>query len=238
MPIPIPVPAGHGHRFRPYYVRDRQPWAVQQERQRHTQAMFTVGEYAMFALMWHLQDFQNGLVARCPRCYSQSPDSRQEKIAKVYQQPIQNKCPVCFGTTFDGGFKALIVRPTIFSDTDESEILKDRGIVHPDDVQVESTVDFRVRQNDYVFRASGDRWQLRVPQRVTLRTGFDPPLQSQSAITYNHASAQLEDPVASVAYKIGPNKAMLRSILSRHSRYPIDFSQYEIIRSSLIPAGE
>ena len=236
MPIPIPAPisAGHHDRRNRLYVRDRQPWAVEQERMRHNQALFTVGEYAMFALMWHLRDFHNGLVDRCPRCW-EDEGSREHEIAKVYQQPLQTKCPVCFGTTFDGGYKALIVRPTIFVDTDPDEALVPRGIVNPDEVDVETTVDFRIRTGDYVFRATGDRWRLRVPARTTLRTGFGTPFLSNSGISYNNARAGLEEPVASVAYKIGPDKAGLRSILTMRSRYPIDFSSYEEIRAPLIP---
>ena len=237
IPIPAPIPEGHHHRAHKFYVRDRQPWAVEQERIRHTQALFSIGEYAMFALMWHLQDLHNGLVDRCPRCWSDE-GNREREIAKVYQQPLQNKCPVCFGTTFDGGYKALIVRPTIFVDTDQDEALVPRGIVNPDEVDVETTVDFRIRTGDYVFRATGERWRLRVPARTTLRTGFGTPFLSNSGISYNNARAGLEEPAASVAYRIGPNKAALRSILSMRSRYPINFSSYEEIRSPLIPEGE
>jgi hypothetical protein len=240
MPIPIPAPIPASQALtdaQPYYVRDRQPWAVTQERQRHIQALLTVGENAMFALMWHIQDFQAGLVARCARCYS-APGTTAAQVASVYQQPTQNRCSDCYGTTFEGGYKALIIRPAIFSDTDESETFGARGVVHPDDVDIESTVDFRVRQGDYAFRSSGDRFSLRVPQRITLRTGFAMPHQSDASIGYNHARASIEDPNASVAYDIGPSKDELRSILTQGSRVPFDFTPYEIVRGPLIPAGD
>lgn len=220
----------------PYYVRDRQPWAVEQERQRHLQALMTVGEYAMWALMWHIQDWQNGLVVRCRTCNGVD-GSKQDRIQGVYKQASVNRCPSCFNTTFEGGIKALIIRPTIFADTDESEVFAARGVVHANAVDVESTTDFRVRTGDYVFRANGDRYQLRVPQRVTLRTGFGMPHQSNASIGYNHAQANIEDPSSFVS-QIGPSAAELSYILTQGRYYPHDFARYEVQHAPLIPIGD
>lgn len=239
MPIPIlpPPPAAAPADAQPYYVRDTQGWSVEQERQRHNQALFSVGEYAMFALMWHLEDFLAGLVGRCTTCTG-APGSKQAIIQASYNQPTKNRCPNCYGTTFEGGYRALIVRPAIFSDTDESEALQARGIVNPSDIDVESTTDFRVRSNDYVFRSNNDRYQLGVPARIQLRTGFGPVTQTAAAIGYNHARASYENPSASVAYDIPPNGATLSNILIRGRFTPADFTDYEVIRGPLIPAGE
>lgn len=241
MPIPIPAPSPSpvdpDVSVQPYYVRTPQAHAIDQERRRHNQALYSEGEYAMFALMWHLEDYKAGLVDRCHHCYS-TTGSVQRKIAEAYNQPTQNRCPYCFGTTFEGGYKNLIVRPAVFSDTDESEALQARGIVNPTDISIESTTDFRVRSNDYVFRSNGDRFQLRVPNRITLRTGFGTPHQSTTAIGYNHARASYENPDASVAYDIGPSRSELFTILTQVSRFPLTFENYEDIRGPLIPAGD
>jgi hypothetical protein len=237
MPFPIPLPppsnpptpTSNPIPNSTYYVRDPQRWQVDQERMRHNQALWMIGEYAMFALMWHIEDFENGLVERCHRCYLSL-----DKVASTYGQPSVNKCPDCFGTTFEGGYKALIVRPAIFDDTDEGEKMDRRGVVHDDDLTVETTSDFRVRNGDYAFRQDGSRWYLRVPARITVRTGFEHPYQTTAAITYNNARAQLEDPT-SVAYLIGPDKATLRTVLSLGRYTPEDFSAYEVIRAPLIP---
>lgn len=213
----------------PYYIRESQSWAVEQERRRHNQALWMVGETTMFALMWHIEDFQEGLVERCRTCY----DS-QGAIADVYGQSDQNKCPDCFGTTFDGGFKAIIVRPAIFSDTDEGETFHGRGVIHPNDLAIESTPDFRVRNGDYCFRATGERYYLRVPERITLRTGYGLPTQQDMAIGYNHSNAQVEDPT-SVAYLIPPPQDEVNNLLRRASRIPRDWSSFETIRAPLIP---
>lgn len=222
-----------GVSVQPYYVRDIQDWAIEQERMRHNQALYQVGEYCMFILMWHHQDFDAGLVARCSRCYSPA-DSVQNRIADTYNQPVQHRCPYCYGTTFEGGWKARIIRPAIFSDSDEDEQKQARGVTNPQDLSVESTTDFRIRSGDYVFRGNGDRFQLRVPQRVTLRTGFAAPTQSGMAIGYNHARANQED-LTSVAYIIPPTAAELSATLTLGSRVPYDFSTLETIKAPLIP---
>jgi hypothetical protein len=239
IPIPAPVPADQSTVTpQAYYVRDTQDWAISQERQRHNQALLSVGEYAMFALMWHIQDYEAGLVGHCTRCYGPTPGANQDVIASVYKQATQNRCPDCYGTTYEGGYKALIVRPSIFSDTDEGETFSQRGVVHSSDINVETTIGFRVRSGDYVFRANGDRFRLRVPERITLRTGFALPSQSGHAIGYNNARASLEDPNASVAYDIGPSNAALRQILTQVTHTPYDFSAIEVIRGPLIPAND
>lgn len=217
------------HRVVPYYVRETQPWAIEQERRRHQQALWYFGEPTMFCLLWHLEDFQSNLVERCPLCYES-----QGAVAEVYGQASDAKCPSCFGTTFEGGFKALIVRPAIFSDSDESETRHSRGVVHPNDLTIESTPDFRIRSGDYCFRITGDRFYLRVPERVTLRTGFAPPTQHDAAIGYNHANAAQEDP-SSVAYLIPPFGDELGSILGHVSRIPRDWGTFEVVRAPLIP---
>lgn len=240
MPIPIPIPPSSAPPpgdVQPYYVRDRQGWGVEQERQRHEQALYQIGEYAIFALMWHLKEFQAGLVGRCLRCTG-TPGSKQSIIQDVYKQPTQNRCPDCFGTTYEGGYRALIVRPAIFSDTDESERQQARGVVNPEDLTVESTTDFRVRDGDYIFRGDGDRFQLRAPTRIQLRTGFGQTNQTNSAIGYNHARAAYEDPNASVAYDMPPSNDDIADILYRGRFAPADFSDVEVIRGPLIPEGD
>lgn len=233
-PGPGQPPSIDEPQVQPYYVRDIQPWAIEQERMRHTQALWTVGEYSMFVLMWHIEDLTAGRVRRCPSCYGRDQVTLAQDVASVYNQPAEHRCPDCFGTTFEGGFKAQIVRPAIFSDADEDEQKMARGVANPQDLSVESTTDFRVRSGDYVFRATGDRYQLRVPNRVTLRTGFAVPHQSSMAIGYNHARAN-QEAETSVAYIIPPTVSVLADLLTRGARAPYDFTPHEIIRGDLIP---
>lgn len=234
-PLGIPQPQGQYPISRithqPYYVREPQRWAVDQERQRHLQALYTIGEWTMFCLMWHLDDYEKGLVARCPECFTAS------RYAAAYKQPDKNKCPNCYGTTFEGGFRAIIVRPAIFSDSDENQQYQQRGVVAQDQLDMESTPDFRVRTGDYCFRSTGHRFYLRVPKRVTLRTGFATPYQRSMAIGYNHARASLEDH-NTVSYMIPPVEEDLIQILNVSAPAPLSFAQYEILRAPLIPVDD
>lgn len=219
--------------YNPYYVRDPQGWAIQQERQSHNQALYTLGEYCIFILMWHLQDYQKGYVARCKRCNASG--KLLDDAAAVYGQASTAQCPDCFGTTFEGGWKAMIVRPAIITDTDQTEKTTDHGVTYPSDLSVESTVDFRIRDGDYMLRFNGDRYYLRAPRRNTLRTGFFSPTQSGMAIDYNQARASLEDRKASVAYQIGPDDQMVRDLLQRGRYWPEKFNDFDTARGPLIP---
>jgi hypothetical protein len=214
-----------------YYVRDPQRWAVDQEHYRHNQAIWMLGEYVMYALMWHIEDFDAGLVGRCNRCAIS-----QGKVFEAYGQSDRYDCPDCYSTTFEGGIRALIIRPAVIEDTDEGETHDRRGIpLGGTTLNVETTTDFRVRTMDYMFRADGSRWQLRVPKRVTLRTGFEHPYQATSAISYNNLRASSLDPV-DVAYQVGPYaETDLATILTGHSYGPTEFTQYEIVNGPLIP---
>jgi hypothetical protein len=214
-----------------FYVRPRQDWAVVQERYRHDQAMYSVGEYAMFVMLWHVEDFERGYVVRCLRCYGDGT----ARAAAVYNQPRQNRCPECFGTTFEGGIRAKVVRPAIFTDTDDVENPSPRGVTHPQNLTVESTSDFRFRNGDFVFRLDGSRWQLSAPSRVTVRTGFAHPSQAATSMGYGPAMAQLEDET-SVAYDIPPNKATLTTLLASPNNYPA--VEVDVINGPLIPNAE
>lgn len=231
MPVPVPfVPVTPPSRNNPYYVRDRQPWAITQEIQRHDEALFSLGEYAVFCLLWHEQDFTAGRVGRCPTCFL-----AVDRTAKAYGQGNQNRCPDCYGTTFEGGYRAMIYRPALFTEVDEDEQKTARGIARPAGVNVESTQDFRVLHGDYVFRANGHRYMLRTPERTTLRTGFGTPFQSTTSIGYNVSRGALEDVNTSVAYTISPTATILKSVLGMARYVPFDFSAYETIRAPLIP---
>lgn len=231
--VPMPSPAGVGVEQRPYYLREPQDWAIEQERMRHNQALYTIGEWVFLVLMWHQLDFQRGLVARCSRCFGGGTTSKDRRIAEVYKQPIQNECPTCFGTTFEGGYRARIVRPAIIADVEETEKQDRRGSVHPANVSVETTVDFRTRAGDFVFRADGSRWQLNDARRIQVRPGFEHASQLDTGVAYK-MRAGLEE-TSSVAYRIPPtDRTQITAILSQPMRFPADFTAYEQLHGSLI----
>jgi hypothetical protein len=222
----------------PAWQRDTQDWAVRQERQRHAQALWEYGELVMFALLWHTADYQAGLCTRCPRCFTGN-STAESQIAAAYAQGNQAGCPVCFNSSYadwEGvGWRAIIVRPAIFTDTDRDEQRTARGVMRPAGVSIESTPDFRVRpQGDYCLRSDGTRWYLRVPRRSTLRTGFATPWQQAENVGYNLMNASLED-LVSPAYLIPPAQQRLAQVLGTYTRLPADYSWAESIRGPLIP---
>lgn len=208
-------------------------WATEQERIRHNEALYWVGEWTAIFLMWTILDFEAGLVVRCPRCYG-TDGSLAHRVADVYNQPTQNKCPDCFGTTFDGGFRARIIRPAIFADVDETNATQAKGQMHPATTMAETTSDFKMREGDYFIRADDTRWRTTTPRRTLLRVGFGHPGHDQNSISYNNFSVQLEDRT-SVAYQLPT--LHLSDMLNVRSYVPVSFENWEIVNGPLIPDG-
>jgi hypothetical protein len=258
--IPLPVrPAGQ----QPAWQRDVQRFAIVQERQRHAQALWQYGELAVFALLWRPEDIGPGLAQRCTRCWNPSaviaglpPDTVppagyytipgvEDQISAAYGQGNQYRCTLCYGTQLIAagqvkvpGVRALLVRPAVLTDTDQNQQRTAKGTVNTGSVSVQSTPDFRVNTLDYFFRSDGRRYQLQVPARTTLRTGFGSPWQASAAISYNLANASLEDPKASVAYIIPPLKGELERVLGTYTRIPADYAWIEQVNGPLIPGED
>jgi hypothetical protein len=221
------------HSVQPYYVRHREDWAINNERDAHKQAMWISGEPVLFTLLWKVEDFEAGLVEYCVRC---RPDatSIEGRIAAVYKQPKDANCPVCYGTMFGQGIRAQIIRPAIVTDADEDQVKSARGVVHPENVTIESTQDFRSRTGDLVFRRDGTRWQLGRPSRIMLRTGYEHPDQEATSLGYARIPAAREDE-ASVAFRIPPSAEQLVDYLSVTDFFP-EAPLYEQINGPLIPS--
>src|ERR1700743_110146 len=193
LPIPNPNPAPSPNSTDPLYLRQTQNWAIEQERNRHSEALYYLGEYAFIALMWHTVDFELGLVGRCQTCFD-TGNNIQDRITAVYKQPTKFLCPDCFGTTYEGGYRALLVRQFIFTDADESEKQDKRGSVHPMTLTAESTWDFRSYEGDYVFGQDGYRYRVTMqPQRTMLRTGFAHPAQEATTLGYGRMTLGYEE---------------------------------------------
>lgn len=235
----------YARRHQPFYLRQTQPWAVEQESMRHAQALMQVGEPVVFVLMWKVEDYEAGLVDRCPRC-RQDTDTLTGRIQAVYKQPLTALCGYCFGTTFHGGIRARIVRPAVVTDADEDERKGGRGVTHSESVSVQATNDFRSRTGDFMFRHDGSRWQLSLPQRVMLRTGFEAPTQYGDSTGYATIPARRED-ASSVAFQIPPPREELPALLASPGWWPAGrrgqdpntpyfSSTHDVINGPLIPS--
>lgn len=208
-----------------HWIPDPQQYAVEQERGRHDQAMFHFGEYAMFVLLWRIEDYEAGRVGRCPTCFIS-----RGKVAEVYQQPAKKECPDCFGTTFEGGWRAKVVRPSLWDQSKPSDEQSSRGEVDRSTAGVQSTSDFYLRTHDYIIKADGTRWLVQTASENGLTTGFAVS-RDNDALGYNFGTCTLIDP-SHVAYTIPPLDPRFLNVAN--VRFPRDWSSVEEIRGPLV----
>jgi hypothetical protein len=217
----------------PYVLPDPQNWAVEQERLRHDQALFDHGEYAFFILMWQELDNRLGRVTRCSRCYGQTVNSR---VANVYNQAAEERCPQCFGTTFEGGFKALIVRQSLWTFSEDNDTIGRRGIIEQATAAIQSTSDFQMRTGDHVVRGDGTRWTIQSLTAPHLRTGFQTPTNTGNIVAFNYGQAAKDD-ASAPSFAMPPHltASQLHAVLNPpHPHRPIDYSDYEEVRGPLL----
>lgn len=238
MPIPFPTPAPQPQpspSAQPsgQWITERETWAQQQVRDSHVQALNEMGEYAVFTLLWWAKDHDAGLVALCPTCTLS--DAVLGRMSAAYEQPTREKCPDCYGTHFQGGIRAQIVRPSLWTDSNTDTQRTPRGEVSSDAMVIETTEDFTFRHGDYIFRADGSRYQGEEINSTWIRSGFDVPDRLKS-VAGQIDQARLEDP-SSVAYMIPPSADRLSEILrvSTATHFPPDFGDVEIRNGPLIP---
>lgn len=211
---------------RRYHHTQHQQWAVDQAQQHHKEALYAIGEYAIFLLMWNIEDFTRGYVERCSNCYVPYGEK-----AETFGQPAFNKCPVCLGTTFEGGYKAMLLRPSIWATDEENDRLDEQGVVVHQTASIQSTDDFRLRNGDYVIRADNTRWRVGEVNSVEIRSGFAVSRYDRSLFAFTYEQIFLEDP-KTVIYDFDPGFDF-ETVLDPLSHYPVDFSQYDVIRGDL-----
>lgn len=165
-------------------------YAVDQEVQRHDDAVNWFGEMAACMMLWNIIDFNIGLCSRCPTCFA-------DDLAQAYGQGNKARCLTCYGSTF-AGFRALIYRPAIFKTDDVTEEIRPRGQVSIVSARVQTTSDFMMRDGDFMVRSDGTRWRITQPVDTQISTGFGPHSDDVVRSTFQ---ASLEDK-SSIAFSI------------------------------------
>jgi hypothetical protein len=215
----------------PFWTPATQPQVVSELSKSHDEVLFLVGTPAMFVAMWHVSDFEAGLVGRCQTCFA-----ADNRITAAYGQSGDPKCPNCYGTTFDGGIRARVVRPAIITDPNTETVPGQRGEYTTDQLSVETTSDFYLRTGDYMFLADGTRYKVNEMDTLVVRTGFAVTSQADS-VGGVISQATLEDP-SSVAYVIPPAPAAVTALLrsltgTRH--LPADLASMDYTPGPLLP---
>lgn len=200
----------------PYRTSGYQQWAAHLVESQHEEALYLVGELALFTLMWRPADFEAGRVGRCSECFG-GAKSRQ---AAAFEQPLKRECTKCFGTTFEGGFRAQIVRPTLFADRNSEMRDEARGTVVSDTIRIETTGDFTLHKDDYVFRADNTRFQAEEKTEDVMRPGFGNPSGADSLA--GTSTLHMEE-TTSVAFRIPPTTPQgLRALLGGYGPFLVD----------------
>lgn len=184
-----------------WWMGQHQQWAESHVEASHLDALYQFGEYVMFVLWWNALDVEAGRVGRCPTC------TLFDRFATAYDQAPSQDCPDCYGTTFEGGFRARIIRPAILGDGNEETVDSRRGEVVTDTISLQTTADFYSRSGDLMLRANGERYQLQQMDTVDIRSGF-----TRESLLDNIGGtisvSRLEDP-GSQAYRVPPTDPVI-----------------------------
>jgi membrane protein implicated in regulation of membrane protease activity len=206
-------------------------YAAQQEVLRHDDAIISFGEMTACVMMWNIADLDRGDVTRCTVCYTPFGI-----IADAYQQPSKGMCTSCYGTSFQGGIRAIVYRPAMWVEDTSSDQLERRGQAVNASGTVQLTSDFMMRDGDYLVRSDGTYWRITSPQDNEIVTGFGPSATGSDANVAGTTSGstvrvQLEDK-SSIAYSLPINPTALLSVgWSPYMLYP---SGYDVVNGSLL----
>ena len=214
----------------PHYLPDPQPWAVQQLAQAHDGALYRFGEYGIFYLLWQPGDYDAGLVGFCSTCVLPFGED-----AIAHRSPGFANCPNCLGTTFEGGFRARIVRPYTIVFEEEQDKQDAKGTYQTANGNIESTSDFKMRVGDFLVRADNSRWSISSVQDDYLATGFEYKTVQRNAFGFAYGNISLEEPTSPI-YLAEPVtvQALVDLLDLSHPHHPKDFEAFEIIRADLI----
>lgn len=176
-------------------------YAVAQEVMRHDDALHWYGEMTALVMLWSVRDFENGDVGLCSVCFTPLGI-----VAEAYKQSSKARCANCYGTTFEGGIRAIVYRPALWEKNVLSQDVRERGHTTISSGSVQITSDVNMRDGDYLIRQDKTRWKITEPQVSEIANGFGPT--GKQVAPGSTFQVQLEDR-SSVAYMIPVDQAAL-----------------------------
>lgn len=174
-------------------------WSVNQLRSQVRDSLQYHGEECILLSLYH--SFSDPDAPRCPRCTNDAYMSGE------------NACPVCYGTSFDGGVKESRRVWGLFTDHIASEQLATRGEYQPDSREVQCEPFPMLIEHDVIVRVR--HWDINhkplhvegyyVIQAVTkdsLRTGNRFGQTSQDVVGQKATVTRLADNVGIAAFPV------------------------------------
>lgn len=149
------------------WTPDRHPYAIANELRFQDEAILGFGELSIFVLFWSIYDHERGDVDRCPTCWTAT-----NGVAEAYGQASRSRCSDCFGTSFEGGARAIVYRPALWATDSTTEGPQKRGVITSESAQIQSVSTFTARQGDLIARADGTRWRIGRAEAAEFTTGF------------------------------------------------------------------
>lgn len=220
MPIPFSIPPPEVT-VDVYWDSPHQQFANNHAERWHEESLRVMGEYTAWVLRWRVEDHTAGLVDRCSVCGVDDPD-----YFRVYGQPDNANCPNCLGTTFEGGYRAIVVRPTTWNFGEEDNQEGRRGEVSILSADVQTTSDFRAKRGDWALQHDGRRWQVQGIRDTKVHTGFIGTDRDRQTMGYGY-TMQLEDP-SSLIYSQTLNNGQLAT-MDVNNHFPTSFPELEDI---------
>lgn len=149
------------------FYANRHTYAIFNERANQDEAVTLLGEPTAFILWWHIDDFDANLVTRCSQCYTNT-----DGIAAAYGQPSTSRCDSCYGTTFEGGTRAVLYRPALWNAVDGSDSVQRKGVITTGSATIQTVSGFDMRDGDVAVRRDLSRWRLDRSSSGEFVTGY------------------------------------------------------------------
>lgn len=145
-----------------------------------------MGELVIIRQPWRWFNFEAGEVGRCPVCGGggvANAGSVDDRLAQVYKQAGDSRCPACFGIGYEGGFKPIVFFMHAFVPEETDTLRRDRtGQQYLEQPRVQFMWEPKLFSGDLVVRVrewtnpttpgiEHERYTLGAVNEETLHTG-------------------------------------------------------------------